>query len=97
VSATGFDDRVDDGAAITGGGFADEEPVLFAERSRTDGLATCRPNGHQYATQSKSIRTMPPGIPFIVGNEAAEQFSFYGMRSILIVFMTYYLVTLELL
>ena len=34
----------------------------------------------------------PPGIPFIVGNEAAERFSFYGMRAILVVFMTQYLV-----
>ena len=36
---------------------------------------------------------MPPGVPYIIGNEAAERFSFYGMRSILIVFMTQYLVT----
>ena len=35
--------------------------------------------------------TMPPGIPYIVGNEAAERFSFYGMRAILVVFMTKYL------
>ena len=48
---------------------------------------------HQYATQPPNIRTMPPGIPFIIGNEAAERFSFYGMRSILILFMTHYLVT----
>src|SRR6185369_927246 len=34
---------------------------------------------------------MPPGIPFIVGNEAAERFSYYGMRTILVVFMTKYL------
>jgi len=34
---------------------------------------------------------MPPGIPFIVGNEAAERFSYYGMRTILVVFMTRYL------
>ena len=31
---------------------------------------------------------LPKGIPFIVGNEAAERFSFYGMKSILFVFMT---------
>ncbi len=31
--------------------------------------------------------TMPPGIPYIIGNEAAERFSFYGMRTILVVFM----------
>jgi len=34
---------------------------------------------------------MPGGIPYIVANEAAERFSFYGMRAILVVFMTQYL------
>src|SRR5690606_16219545 len=38
-----------------------------------------------------AIETMPPGIPYIVGNEAAERFSFYGMRGILVVFMTTFL------
>lgn len=33
----------------------------------------------------------PPGIPYIIGNEAAERFSYYGMRSILVVFMTEFL------
>lgn len=45
----------------------------------------------QYATKPPNIATMPPGVPYIIGNEAAERFSFYGMRSILIVFMTKYL------
>ncbi|MBL1432898.1 MAG: MFS transporter [Gammaproteobacteria bacterium] len=35
--------------------------------------------------------TLPSGIPYIIGNEAAERFSFYGMRAILVVFMTQYL------
>jgi POT family proton-dependent oligopeptide transporter len=34
---------------------------------------------------------MPGGIPYIIANEAAERFSFYGMRAILVVFMTQYL------
>ncbi|MBM4208363.1 MAG: POT family MFS transporter [Gammaproteobacteria bacterium] len=34
---------------------------------------------------------MPPGIPFIIANEAAERFSYYGMRAILVVYMTQYL------
>jgi POT family proton-dependent oligopeptide transporter len=38
-----------------------------------------------------SISTTPPGIPFIIANEAAERFSYYGMRAILVVFMTQYL------
>jgi dipeptide/tripeptide permease len=36
---------------------------------------------------------MPGGIPFIIGNEAAERFSFYGMKTILAVFMTQYLLS----
>lgn len=39
------------------------------------------------------IATMPPGIPYIIGNEAAERFSFYGMKAILTVFMTKYLLS----
>ncbi len=35
---------------------------------------------------------MPRGIPYIITNEAAERFSFYGMKAILTVFMTKYLV-----
>ena len=46
----------------------------------------------EYATTPPNITTMPPGVPYIIGNEAAERFSFYGMRSILIVFMTSQLV-----
>jgi POT family proton-dependent oligopeptide transporter len=34
---------------------------------------------------------MPPGIPYIISNEAAERFSFYGMKTILAIFMTNYL------
>ena len=35
---------------------------------------------------------MPPGIPFIIGNEAAERFNFYGLKAILVIYMTKYLV-----
>lgn len=41
------------------------------------------------------IEGMPPGIKYIVGNEAAERFSFYGMKAILYVFMTEYLLDIE--
>ena len=34
---------------------------------------------------------MPPGVPHIIGNEAAERFSFYGMKAVLAVFMVQYL------
>ncbi|MEO2027790.1 MAG: MFS transporter, partial [Fuerstiella sp.] len=35
--------------------------------------------------------SLPKGIKYIIGNETAERFSFYGMRTILVVFMTKYL------
>jgi len=38
---------------------------------------------------------MPPGIPYIISNEAAERFSFYGMRTILVIFMAKYLWMLD--
>ena len=46
---------------------------------------------HQYATTPPNITKMPPGVPFIIGNEAAERFSYYGMKSILTVFMVHYI------
>ena len=45
----------------------------------------------QYLTSPPKITTMPPGVPYIIGNEAAERFSYYGMNSILTIFMTKYL------
>ena len=45
----------------------------------------------KYFTAPTDTTRMPPGIPYIVGNEAAERFSFYGMKAILTVFMTKYL------
>lgn len=44
-----------------------------------------------YLTRPIEQSRMPSSIPFIIGNEAAERFSFYGMRTILVVFMTQYL------
>lgn len=42
-------------------------------------------------TPDQTRKTMPPGVPFIIGNELAERFSFYGMKGILTVFMTQHL------
>jgi POT family proton-dependent oligopeptide transporter len=49
----------------------------------------------QYRTEPLSISGTPPGIPYIIGNEAAERFSYYGMRAILVVFMSQYLMDSE--
>ncbi|MEI7909717.1 MAG: POT family MFS transporter [Verrucomicrobiota bacterium] len=46
-------------------------------------------------TTALDTEHMPPGIPWIIGNEAAERFSFYGMRTILVVFMAKYLYLMD--
>jgi POT family proton-dependent oligopeptide transporter len=43
-------------------------------------------------TPDQTLTTMPPGIPYIIGNEAAERFSFYGMKAILYLYLTRYIV-----
>jgi POT family proton-dependent oligopeptide transporter len=45
----------------------------------------------EYRTAPLKTDKMPPGILYIVGNEAAERFSYYGMNSILVIFMTKYM------
>ena len=45
----------------------------------------------KYLTSPRASKGMPKGIPYIIGNELAERFSFYGMKCILVVFMTKYL------
>src|SRR5262249_540645 len=47
--------------------------------------------GDKYLTSPPKITGWPPGVPYIIGNEAAERFSYYGMNSILAIFMTKYL------
>jgi POT family proton-dependent oligopeptide transporter len=53
-------------------------------------LLPCGPMS-RYRTTPVDTERMPPGIPYIIGNEAAERFSYYGMRTILTVFMFRYL------
>ena len=45
----------------------------------------------QYRTAPVKSPGLPKGIPYIIGNEAAERYSFYGMKAILVIFMTKYL------
>ena len=45
---------------------------------------------HKYVTSPPNLTGMPPGVPYIIGNEAAERFSYYGMKSVLTVFMAHY-------
>lgn len=45
----------------------------------------------KYLTAPLPSKKVPAGMPYILSNEMAERFSFYGMRCILVVFMTQYL------
>src|SRR5712692_7608020 len=45
----------------------------------------------QYLTSPPKISTWPPGVPYIIGNEAAERFSYYGMNAIVVIFWTTFL------
>ena len=45
----------------------------------------------KYRETPELTKRMPGGIPYIIGNELAERFSFYGMKGILVIFMTKYL------
>ncbi len=45
----------------------------------------------KYRTSPADLEGMPPGVPHIIGNEAAERFSFYGMKAVLAVYMAQYL------
>lgn len=45
----------------------------------------------KYLTAPPKITGWPPGVPYIIGNEAAERFSYYGMNSIVVIFWTVYL------
>jgi len=49
----------------------------------------------KYRIAPLATKRLPPGIPFIIGNEGAERFSYYGMRAILVVFMTQYLLNAD--
>ena len=44
-----------------------------------------------YRTVPAETSNYPGGMPYIISNELAERFSYYGMRAILVVFMTQYL------
>ena len=49
----------------------------------------------KHLTTPRPSPDLPRGIPYIIGNEAAERFSFYGMKSILFIFLTQYLLGVD--
>ncbi len=47
----------------------------------------------KYRSAPVASLKMPGGISYIIVNDVAERFSFYGVRAILVIFMTQYLMT----
>ncbi len=47
-----------------------------------------------YRSHPTDTEKMPSGIPYIISNEAAERFSFYGMKAALAIFLVNYLTVL---
>ncbi len=63
-----------------------ERPISVESRT-----SLIRSVDHMSTSERKSPAAMPSQVPFIIGNEAAERFSFYGMRNILTIFLAQYL------
>ncbi|MEC7985401.1 MAG: MFS transporter [Myxococcota bacterium] len=59
--------------------------------ARTPKLQGSVMKNENYLSAPVATKNLPKGIPYIIGNEAAERFSFYGMKGILIIFMHQYL------
>ena len=77
-----------EGEAIVTGGFV-AVVVRIANRLEAGYQSVMTPPDYRIAPLT--TKALPPGIAYIIGNEAAERFSYYGMRAILVVFMTNYL------
>src|SRR3989442_420992 len=60
--------------------------LIMATPPLTQAPATT-PGGYRTAPDHTNAG-WPPGVPYIVGNEACERFSYYGMRAILQVHLT---------
>lgn len=72
-----------------GGSRSDTPPS--GDTPPSDDAPSPRVRWSTYRTTPLQISSRPPGVANIIVNEAAERFSYYGMRSILVVFMTQHL------
>ena len=60
---------------------------VHSSRHSTDAEPTMQPIPAKSEIDENAATRMPRQIPYIIGNEACERFSFYGMRNILTPFL----------
>ncbi|MBL8798088.1 MAG: MFS transporter [Planctomycetia bacterium] len=58
------------------------KPYPSADRNGDDAAARLMADGYRTSPDHENTG-WPPGVPYIIGNEACERFSFYGMNAIL--------------
>ncbi|MFN7130512.1 MAG: POT family MFS transporter [Myxococcales bacterium] len=62
------------------------QPYPSADRNGDGPAARLTADGFRTSPDHENTG-WPPGVPYIIGNEACERFSFYGMKAILFVYM----------
>lgn len=67
---------------------APDEASLVPAEVQELAVPTPEPKRGLRARLGAYLRSYPSGVPYIVGNEACERFSFYGMRAILWIYLT---------
>ncbi|HMI82781.1 MAG TPA: MFS transporter [Polyangiaceae bacterium] len=93
-------DRTDGGpagsAVLVGAGFGMQRgaslfaasPAFFLQRSALRGGCELWQSAPMSPSSSRTADRFPPQVKYILGNEACERFSLYGMRAILVTYMT---------
>lgn len=63
--------------------------VAESEKTASPEAPPPAPPGSHRTEPDHNEKGWPKGVPFIIGNEGCERFSYYGMRAILVAYMTF--------
>jgi POT family proton-dependent oligopeptide transporter len=67
----------------------------MASEPMTDGVTPVHPAAHRNGTAADDLFGHPKGLAFLFTTEMWERFSYYGMRALLVLYMTKYLLAPE--
>lgn len=80
---------------------SEEKTKLITENGHTSGegdnedtvsnTTHSKPTSSRIINSCKSFSKIPPSVYFIVGNEFCERFAYYGMRAVLVLYLTFQL------